>query len=116
MALYFNIIKKLKNVVGHAKIQVDIVKQQNKRKFMTQSQRSKSKYAYDGQVAQMKRGNLYGNEKNIKNCWNYNTSINTYYINLFFNYTFQWFSKERQCNDKRRSGGIIKKRRGIEWK
>ena len=56
IALYLNIIKKLKNVVEHAKIQGDIVKQQNKRKFMTQNQRSKSIYAYDGQVAQMKSG------------------------------------------------------------
>ena len=33
---------------------------------MTQNQRAKSKYAYDGQVAQKKRRNLYGNEKILK--------------------------------------------------
>ena len=51
-------IEEFKNVEDEAIIEVDIVKKQNKRKFMTQSHRSKSKYAYDCSVTHKKRGNL----------------------------------------------------------
>ena len=40
-------IEEFKNVEDEAIIEVDIVKKQNKRKFMTQSHMSKSKNAHD---------------------------------------------------------------------